>query len=710
MRLFLVLLALSMLLPDCLPARAQAQEQPGASPYTLRVENDLVLTNVVVRDKKTGEPVRGLTKNDFSIAENGKPQNIVSFDFESIDAAQPLSEATISGRTGQLVLGKGTGTTAEQLRDHRLIILFFDLTSMQPEDVTRSVEAARNFITRQMQPADLVAMVSLETSLSVDQDFTTDRPRLLAALNAYSGVQQNGYAAGATSTTNQTEDASSFTPDEGEYNDINTDRELFALSSIARSLAYLNERKSLLYFSGGLQRNGIENQASLRAAVNAAVRANLAIYSVDSRGLEAITPLGDASTGSLRGTVAYNGAALQNNFDSNFNSQEVLSTLAADTGGKFFGDSNDFAPAFARMEQDTAAYYVLGFRSTNPARDGGYRKLTVKVNRADVKLEYRPGYYAPADYQHSNREDREHQLEEQLHSDLSATDVAVYLAAYYFRSTGAGPGGVPRYTVPIALIIPGSQIPFVKGGDRDKATLDILGEVTDAAGHPAGEVRQTVKLAIDQAQQVARKNIQYSTNFNLPPGRYQLKFVVRENETGRMGSFVSGITVPDLTKSPVKLSSILLASQRQPAPKGAEKASDPLVENGLLWIPNVPHVFHPEQHLYLLYEVYDPAKAGSVGVSAVRQTSAGSGAPAGNGAHAGPRVLTSIQFMSGSTKVYETPLVEATRITDPTRDAVAFQFDVPLSGLKPGLYVCQVNVIDDNAGAFTFPRTALLIR
>ncbi len=391
MRLFLVLLALLIFLPGCLSARAQTPEQQGAAPYTLRVENDLVLTNVVVRDKKTGEPVRGLTKNDFSIAENGKPQNIVSFDFESIDAAQPLNEATISGRTGQLVLGKGTGTTAEQLRDHRLIILFFDLTSMQPEDVTRSVEAARNFITRQMQPADLVAMVSLESSLSVDQDFTTDRQRLLAALNAYSGVQQNGYAAGATSTTNQTEDASSFTPDESEYNDINTDRELFALRSIARSLAYLNERKSLLYFSGGLQRNGIENQASLRAAVNAAVRANLAIYSVDSRGLEAITPVGDASTGSLRGTVAYNGAALQNNFDSNFNSQEVLSTLAADTGGKFFGDSNDFAPAFARMEQDTAAYYVLGFRSTNPARDGRYRKLTVKVNRADVKLEYQAG-------------------------------------------------------------------------------------------------------------------------------------------------------------------------------------------------------------------------------------------------------------------------------------------------------------------------------
>ncbi len=705
MRRLIRALAVLLLLAPSVWAHAQDEQQP-ASNFTLKVENDLVLTNVVVRDKKTGEPVRGLTRDDFTISENGKPQSILSFDFESIDRATPLNEAMVSGRSGQLVLGKGAGTgSAEQLRDHRLIILFFDLTSMQPEDIERSVEAARNFVTRQMQPADLVAAVSLDSSLSVDQDFTADKQRLLAALSAYNGTQPQGFSAGATSTTNQTEDASSFTPDESEYNDINTDRELFALGSISRSLAYLNQKKSLLYFSGGLERNGIENQASLRAAVNAAVRSNLSIYSVDARGLEAITPLGDASTGSLRGTTAYNGAALQNNFDSNFNSQEVLSTLATDTGGKFYGDSNDFAPAFARMEQDTSAYYVIGFRSTDPARDGRYRKLTVKVNRPDVKLEYRPGYYAPADYRHSNHEDRERQLEEQLRSDLPATDVAVYLAAYYFREEAGTPARPPRYTVPIALIVPGSQIPFVKGGNRDKATLDILGEVNDAAGHPIGDVRQTVKLAIDQAQQVTRKNIQYATSFTLPPGKYQLKFVVRENETGRMGSFVSGITVPDLTKSPVKLSSIVLSSQRMPAAKASGKESDPLVQSGLLWIPNVAHVFHPEQHLYLLYEVYDP----SHGHDGPQQQPA-MGAKALPAGPSGPHVLTSIEFLSGSTKVYETPVVEATRTNEPGGNAIAFQFDVPLTALKPGLYTCQVNVIDDNAVAFAFPRSALLIR
>ncbi len=692
----LSILLLAMLLPAAIsaqqtPAPSSDTNTPTQNSYVLKVQSDLVLTNVVVRDRKTGAVIEGLTAKDFTILENGKPQTIQTFDFQNIDKAAPLNEATVSGREGAILnTSRAAAATAagvvtgDALRNHRLIILFFDLTSMQPDDLTRSVEAARNYINRQMQPADLVAAVSLSASLSVDQDFTADKQRLLTAVTRYGGGQQNGYTPGANATTNQVEDAGSYTPDESEYNDLNTDRQLYAIAEIARSLGSINQKKSLLYFSGGIQRDGIENQASLRSAANAAVRSNLAIYSVDTRGLQAISPLGDASTGSIRGVSAYNGGAFQNNLDANFNSQEVLSTLAADTGGRFFGDSNDFAPAFQAMEHDTAEYYVLGFSSSNPARDGRYRKLQIRVNRPDVKLEFRPGYYAPADYQHSNREDRERQLTEQLESDLPATDVPVYLAAYYFQVGGG------RYYIPVSLIVPGSQIPFVKGGDRDKATIDIIGAVKDAAGHPAGDIRQTVKLAVDQQQLVSRKNVQYTTSFTLPAGKYHLKFVVRENETGHMGSFETDINVPDLNKAPVKLSSVVLASQRQPAP-GKSREVDPLIQDGQLWVPNVAHVFRQDGHLYLLYEVYGPSKG------AAGQTQQ-------------PRLLTSIEFLSGSKKVFETPLIEATKLTDPSRNVVAFQFDVPLKDLKPGQYVCQVNVIDDRAGSFSFPRTGLLVR
>jgi VWFA-related protein len=676
--------------PPANVAQQASQDQNSQnSGFVLRMNGELVLTNVVVRDPKTGEVVRGLQQSDFHIYENGKEQQIASFDFESVDQAAPLNEATISGLAGTggaKTPGAVVVAKPEELRNHRLIVMFFDLTSMQPEDLERSVNAAQDFLKKKMQPADLVALVSLGDSLNVDQDFTADKDALTREVAAYNGTEGQGFAQGANANSNQVEDTTAYTPDESEYNDINTDRELFALREISKSLEKITEKKSLLYFSGGISRDGIENQASLRAAVNAAVRANLAIYSVDTRGLQAISPLGDASTGSLRGTGAYSGGALLNNMNQNFATQEVMATLSSDTGGKAFFDSNDFAPAFAQVQRDTSAYYAVGFRSSNPARDGRYRKLTVKVNRPGVKLEYRPGYYAPADFKHSGREDRERELEEQLASDLPATDMAVYLDAMYFRLDEN------RFYVPVSLIVPGSQIPFVKGGDKDKATLDIIGEVIDEVKRPIGRARETVKLNFDPSLQARQKNIQYTTSFNLPPGKYHLKFVVRENQTGRMGSFEADITLPEMKKAPLKMSSIVLASARQPS-----KQQSPLVRGGEEYVPNISHVFRQDQHLYLLYEVYAPARE----------------KPADNapkGAKTGVSVLSSLELMQGATKVYETPLVQAKAINVDGRDAVAMELDVPLDKLKPGQYLCQLNVIDDAGGSFAFPRFAVLVR
>ena len=689
-----------LLAPPALPQDQNPPPQSSDTTVTFKVNSDLVLTNVVVRDKKTGEIVKGLTEKDFTITEDGKPQHIVSFDFESVDQAAPLSEATINASAPNGVFGAKAGTaTQEELRNHRLIVMFFDLTSMQPEDVERAQEAARDYVNKQMHPADLVAVASLDETLSLDQDFTANKQLLLKAVNSYSGTQGNGFQSGATSTSNQVEDASSFTPDEQEYNDINTDRELFAIEDIAKSLTYLNEKKSLLYFSGGIQRDGIENQASLHAAINAAVRANVSIYSVDARGLQAISPLGDATTGSLRGASSFNGSALQNNLDSNFNTQEVMAGLSADTGGKFFSDTNDLSGAFARIQQDTSAYYVIGYHSTDQRRDGRYRRLSIKVNRADLKLEYRPGYYAPADYKHATRDEREQQLNDELASDLPATDMAVYLEALYFRT------GANRFFVPVSLVVPGSQIPFVKGGDRDKATLDIIGQVRDTAGHDIGDIRDTVRLAVDESQQVRQKNVQYTTGFNLPTGKFHVKFVVRENETGRMGSFETDLTVPDLHKVPLRMSSVVLASQRMPA---AKKQDSPLVRDGLQFVPNLPHVFRQDQHMYLLYEVYDPARAAAAPAAAAAPPAKPE--KADKGAPQPVRVMTSIEFLQGSAKAFETPLIQATQLNEPDRGAIAFQFDVPLTDLKPGTYICQINVIDDAGGTFTFPRTAVLIR
>ena len=606
--------------------------------------------------------------------------------------ATPLNEATVSGLAAGLSSnGQKAVVVAkpEELRNHRLIVMFFDLTSMQPEDLDRSVQAAQAFLKTKMQPADLVALVSLADSLKVDQDFTADKDALINEVGVYNGTEGAGFAPGATANSNQVEDTTAYTPDESEYNDVNTDRELFALRAVAQSLSKIDEKKSLLYFSGGISRDGIENQASLRAAINAAVRANLSIYSVDTRGLQAVGPLGDASTGSLRGSGGYNGSALTSNMNANFASQEVMASLSSDTGGKAFFDSNDFAPAFAQVQKDTSAYYAIGFHSSNPARDGKYRKLTVKVKMPGVKIEYRQGYYAPADFKHSGQEDREQELDDELASDLPATDMAVYLDAMYFRLDEN------RYYMPVSLLVPGSQIPFVKGGDKDKATLDIIGEVIDEVKRPIGQARETVKLNLDPALNARQKNIQYTTSFNLPPGKYDLKFVVRENQTGRMGSFEANVTLPDMKKAPLKLSSIVLAATRQPSKKQAR--IDPLVRNGEEYVPNIAHVFRQDQHMYLLYEVYNPARE-----------KAADNAP--KGTKPGINLLTSLELIQGSTKVYQSPLVQAKAINVEGRDAVAVEMDVPLAALKPGAYLCQLNVIDDAGGSFAFPRFAVLVR
>ncbi|MFZ2023533.1 MAG: VWA domain-containing protein, partial [Terracidiphilus sp.] len=618
-------------------------------------------------------------------------QTIDSFDFQSVDMAKPLNEATVSGLAAGPAGSKAVVVAKpEELRDHRLIVMFFDLTSMQPEDLERCVEAAQDFIKNKMQPADLVALVSFGDTLSVDQDFTADKNALINEVGAYNGTEGQGFAAGATANSNQVEDTTAYTPDEGEYNDLNTDRELFALRAVSQSLAKINVKKSLLYFSGGISRDGIENEASIRSAINAAVRADLAIYSVDTRGLQAIGPLGDASTGSLRGQGGFNGGALLNNMNSNFASQEVMSTLSTETGGTAFFDSNDFAPAFAKVQADNSAYYAIGFHSTNPARDGKFRKLTVKIDKPGIKLEYRPGYYAPADFKHSGKEDREQELEDQLASDLPATDIAVYMDAFYFRLDEN------RFFMPVSLVVPGSQIPFVKGGDKDKATLDVIGAVIDDNKRPVGRIRDTVKLNLDPSLQARQKNIQYTTSFNLPPGHYQLKFVVRENQTGRMGSFIADVTLPDLKKAPLKMSSILLSSQLEPSKKPG-KEIDPMVRDSQEFVPNISHVFRQDQHLYLLYEIYDPAKE-----------KAADNAP--KGTKPGISLLSSLELIQGSTKVYETPIVQAKAINVEGRDAVSIELDVPLNGLKPGSYVCQLNVVDDAAGSFAFPRFAVLVR
>jgi len=662
-----------------------------------RSGTELVLVNVVVRDK-SGAMVRNLSRDDFTVTEDDKLQTITSFDFEELApspadksgaalAAQSPSPGLPTDTVGAILSSpdKGNATAPAErspaakvdMRGRRLIVLFFDLSSMQAEELDRAVKAAHDYVEHKLSAADLIAVASFATSLQVVQDFTADAEALRDAIDGFGSNNAAGFDNGLTGDVEDTPDTgNAFTADDTEFNIFNTDRRLDALQTLADQLAGIQQKKSVIYFSSGMSQQGQDNQVQLRRTVDRANRANVSIYAADMRGLQAIVPGGDATQGSRRGTSPFSGASTRNQIGSQAASQDTLTTMAEDTGGRAFFDSNTFRQVFDRVVNDTSAYYVLGYSSTNPARDGRFRRIRVRLKRPDLKLEYRSGYYAPRDFAHSTKDDREEQLQDQLTSDLSATDLSAYVSTAYFRLADN------RYFVPLSVVVPGYQLPITKTTDKNKATIDVLGLVRDEQRRPVGRIRDTVRLSTDAADDIRKKTVQYETGFEMPPGRYRVKVVVRENQDGAFGSYETDIVVPDVKRDAVKLSSVVVGTQLQPGARKNDR--NPLVRDGRELVPNVTHVVSAGQHLYFYYEVYEPATP--------------------------VKLLTSIAFFRGRQRLFETPVVETTQLTAPDRKTAVFQFDVPTSSLPPGLYTCQINVIDDSAGSFMFPRLQLYVR
>jgi VWFA-related protein len=707
----LALVAIPGLLSVTAAGQAPAGQQPRA---TFRSAIDLVTVNVVVRDKN-GNAVRGLTRDDFAVYEDGRPQVITTFNFEELDRAPAVPEAipTVLGSIGKAAPAPAPAAPAPaapvpvvDVHGRRLIVMLFDTSSMQPEEIARALDSARDYVEHRLSAADVVAITTLSTSLQVEQDFTDDKQALLSAINRMSGVEGQGFEEQAAADADATPADTGFTADDSEFNVFNTDRRLEALKSIANALAGIEQKKSLIYFSSGMTQTGLDNRVAIRSVIDRAVRANMSIYAADMRGLQALPAGGAANQASTRGQSAFSGTSVSNRFDQMAASQDALSTLAEDTGGRAFFDQNDFKGVFDRVVADTAVYYMLGFTSTNREKDGRFRRLRVEVKRPGVRLEYRAGYYAARDFAHAGREDREQQLVEQMMSDLSVTDLPVYATSGYFRLKA------DRYFVPIWVVVPASRARFARAGDKEKATLDLFGVVRDEQNRPVGRFRDTVNLSVGASEGVQQKNVEYQTDFDLPPGVFRLKVVVRENQTGLMGSFETVVPVPNLDRDALKVSSVVLATQLQPARRNDR---NPLVKNGQTLLANVARVIAPSQHIYFYYEVYDPAPAPAGATPAPAATPAGAGGAAAGGQASRPgapgvRLLSNLVFFRGHTRVYETPLVEATNLTAPDRKAAAFELDVPATELKPGLYTCQVNVIDDAGGSFAFPRLALYVR
>jgi VWFA-related protein len=682
------------------------QSSTSQAPPVFRTGVNLILVDVVVRDR-SGAFVKGLRAEDFDLFEDGVRQQIVSFAVEEIapNAAPLETTSTLSAAAEAVRDAPPTATpaaekaapaavapaeaeprplTSEDVAGRRLITLVFDTSSMQPEDVQKAIDSAGEWVNERMTPADLVAVASIGSGLDVLSDFTTDKDRLRTVLSAFAATDGTAFTAVDASTAvtddaaqRATDDTTAVDAGTQELDTFNNDVRLRALKTLAEALQPIQQKKAIIYFSSGMQRSGMDNQIELRAAVNAALRANLSIYPVDSRGLQAIVPGGSARQGSRGGIGAFSGRGVSDQFMQLAAQQETLTSLASDTGGTAFTDSNDFGEAFERAQRDISSYYILGFSSTNTRKDGRFRRLTVRVkSRSGLRIAAKEGYYADRDFAHTNRNDREALLQEQLVTPIAATDVPLFVTAGWFRLAS------DRYYVPISLAVPGAAIP----PSGDKITLDIAGFIRDERGQPVGRIRDTLTVPPTTSESLAARQVLYQTGVTLPPGRFSAKLVVRENASGQMGSFETPVIVPELKQSPVKVSSLVLGTQLQTV-TGRRRTNNPLVRDGLELVPNLTHIVSRSQKVYFYYEVYEPeAEAGA------------------------PQLRTNLAFYRGKVKVFETPVVERTRIDVSDRRAAVFQFEVPVESLTPGLYTCQVNIIDAVAGRFAFPRLQMYVR
>ncbi len=687
---------------------------PGKeSTYTLNVKSQLVTETVVIKDKQ-GKFIPGLKAEDFTVTEDGTPQKIRVFEHESLPVdAQPLPPS--SPDEEQIKIYKRLTSTSfaaegdkRQYKNRRLLAFYFDMTAMRSDDQLRALSAAQKFVRTQMTEADMVSILRYSGgAVDVLLDFTADRNRMLSILETLVVGEGQGSAEGVDDSSSA-DTGAAFGQDSGEFNIFNTDRQLSALQTAARMLGQMNEKKVLLYFASGLRLNGNDNQAQLHATVDAAVRSGVSFWPVDARGLVAQAPLGDATQGSPGNQAMYNGTAAQAGNDRSQQSQDTLYSLAADTGGKAFFDNNDLAQGIVRAQKAVSDYYLIGYYTTNTAQNGHFRKVKITVpDTLNASLDYRLGYYAGKEFGKFNGTEKELQLEDALMLGDPITELTIAMEVNYFQLNRA------EYFVPVTVKIPGRELALAKRFSNEHTLIDFVCEIKDeVGGMTVTNVRDNVdvKLSDASAAELAKRPVEYSTGFTLLPGRYNIKFLARDNETGRIGTYQTSFVIPNLNKETKRLpiSSVVLSSQRVDTHqalfntmKGKDQAKNdavnPLVNNDGKLIPSVTRVFRLDRTM----EVFLQAYVGTTVTPAVSSTPAVVNNAAAQPVPTRPLVAF-VDFFQNGGKVIETRPVQATALAESRLGVTPVNIKVTLAGLEPGEYQCQVTVLDATGNRAAF--------
>jgi VWFA-related protein len=589
------------------PVTPQPQREPAAEDV-VRISTSLVQTDLVVTDKN-GQVIPDLTADDFKIFDNGKKQDVKFMEFVSAEAGPRIEgELVVGGKPIDPEIAKNL--SARELR--RVFAFVVDDLTIPFEDVTEVRRLLTDFVDNRMREGDLVAIVRVVGGSGLLQQFTSDRAILRRAIaqisprlhpfSAFNNLAPDQHI--STELMKAAEDDGAAFPAEAisaSNTNLDTSNEginrgfralitLQVAGEVTNSLKGLPGRKSLVLISGGLPlseagptqitvdglpitimetRNYLGNATYLlRQLIDRASRAGVVINTMDIRGLKSsrgvskFTDPGNEGSSALFGGSAGGGAAFGKvpnmaQFDNlaldTLSSHLGLTALAESTGGVSVINTNNFAEGLDRM-LSRSNYYLLAY-APSQAFDNKYHKLEIKVTRPGAKVYSREGYFATADAVSTAPPTKEDAILKAVMSPLARRDVELAGRLQYRFLPDAGA------ELDINLLVNANNLSFKQDADgKYRATFDVVGFVVNSVGKSQGGFTQTVTASLPPAdyQRAQTMGLSYTAHAQLPPGSYQLRAVVRDAESGHMGSISQYIEIPDITKKHMTASSIFL--------------------------------------------------------------------------------------------------------------------------------------------------------
>jgi VWFA-related protein len=605
-----------LLMAGSLGAQAPAPAPPSGRPsppppVTFAVEVGYVEVDAIVTDRND-QPVRDLKREDFTVFEDGKPQQIDLFTQIDIpyERPEPLAPAPVP---------LDVKTNAVPFEGRVYVIVLDELhTSIQGSLLVRA--AARRFIERNFGEGDLAAVVHTFGAPAKGQGLTNDRQMLLAAVDKFVGNKLPSVTMGKideyrrTQQTRQQGDPVNDPDDMKRAYDARSSLDI--LKGVSEWLSRLHgRRKAILFFSEGIdyniydQINNREASAVLDAIKDAtatAVRSNVSFYTIDPRGLGGLSaemmeiqPVFDDPSLRLDTT------GLQGDLQM---SQDSLRVLADETSGFAAVNTNDFNSAFARIVKDNSAYYVLGYYPPGQRKDGRFHKLEVKVSRPGLKVRARSGYSTP----HVKppkppslaAKETPAALAEMLESPLPKGGFPMQMQAGAFRGAVAKDN---KARVVLTVELSGEGFKFTEKGGLFHDVLDLSILSVDPSGKPTGNNQ---KVALDLKprthQLLAATGFRVLSELEVPPGRWQFRVAGRSETSGAAGSVFYDLDVPDFERDALSLSGLMLTSATAGLVPTA--GASPMVKEVLPGPPTANRAFYPFDTLALFMEIYEGEK------------------------------------------------------------------------------------------------------